>query len=312
MIMKTAGQEGESLLLGSNVPTRGGRTKGFQYAKEWNCECIQIYVTLSRKWSVPDLSDEEVSDFKSAWKESPVGSVVAHVPFLVNLASPDSDIRQKSINRLVTEAARCYELGISFLVLHPGSHRGTTKRDGLNRIVEALNVVCRKIDSFPTTILLETAAGQGSALGSRFEELAYILARVKRPEFLDVCFDTAHVFMAGYDIRGYHQYENLLRKFDDIIGLKRIKVIHLNDSKTKLGSRYDRHACIGEGELGMQFFHALMRDSRFFNTPKILEIPERDEKSKDNLELLRKLQTIRNPFPRQNTSLIYLTAEGVL
>lgn len=299
-------------MLGSNVPTRGGRTKGFQYAKEWNCECIQIYVTLSRKWSVPDLSDEEVSDFKSAWKESPVGSVVAHVPFLVNLASPDSDIWQKSINRLVTEAARCYALGISFLVLHPGSHRGTTKRDGLNRIVEALNVVCRKIVSFPTTILLETAAGQGSALGSRFEEIATILERVEKPEFLDVCLDTAHIFTAGYDIRGYHEYENVLKKFDEIIGVKRIQAIHLNDSKTGLGSRYDRHACIGEGQIGIQFFHAIMRDARFLNTPKILEIPERDKKSKDNIALLRRLQTVSNPFLRQKISLTYWMTEDVL
>lgn len=299
-------------MLGSNVPTVGGPPRGFRYAKEWNCECIQIYTTLSRRWNVPDLSEKEICEFELAWKESPVIEVVAHVPFLVNLASPDNELWQKSVNRLIKEISRCYKLGIRFLVLHPGSYRDSTKERGIKRIVEALNVVYEKIDNVPVKLLLETAAGQGTTLGSRFEELAYILSRVKRPEFLDVCFDTAHVFMAGYDIQGYREYENVLKKFDAIIGLEKIQVIHLNDSKTKLGSRCDRHACIGEGELGLQFFHALMRDSRFLNTPKILEIPKRNEKSKDNLELLRRLQTIRNPFPRQKTSLAYWTAEGVL
>lgn len=298
-------------MLGSNVPTVGGRPRSFRYAKEWNCECIQIYTTLSRRWHVPDLSEREICEFKLAWKESPVLQVVAHVPFLVNLASPDNELWQKSVNRLIKEFSRCYRLGIPFLVLHPGSYRDSTKEKGINRIVEALNVVFRRIDNVPVKILLETAAGQGTALGSRFEELAHILGRVKRPEFLDVCFDTAHIFTAGYNIRGLREYENVLKKFDDIIGLERIQVIHLNDSKTKLGSRCDRHACIGEGKLGLQFFHSLMRDSRFFKIPKILEIPERDEKSKDNLELLRKLQQSETFSEAKDTLLVNLKGEGV-
>lgn len=286
-------------MLGSNVPTIGGLPRGFRYAKEWNCGCIQIYVTLSRRWNVPDLLPKEIAEFKSAWQESPVRQVVAHVPFLVNLASPDSVIWQKSISRLITEVSRCHKLGIPFLVLHPGSYRASTKETGIKRMIEALNVVFRKIDDPSVKILLETSAGQGTMLGSRFEEIAYILERVEKPEFLDVCFDTAHVFIAGYDIRGYRKYKTVLKKFDKIIGLDKIKVIHLNDSKTKLGSRNDRHACIGEGKLGLQLFHAILRDSRFLNTPKILEIPERDERSKDNLELLRKLQAI--PYPVSET-----------
>jgi len=299
-------------MLGSNVPTTGGRSKGFQYAKEWNCECIQIYVTLSRRWDVPDLSEEEIAEFKSAWKESTVGPVVAHVPFLVNLASANSDHWQKSINRLIIEATRCYKLDIPFLVLHPGSHRDSTKKEGLNRVVEALNVVCRKIENPHPKILLETAAGQGFMIGTRFEEIAYILEHVERPEFLGVCLDSAHIFTAGYDIRGYREYESVLKEFDEIIGLKKILTIHLNDSKTEIASRVDRHASIGEGKIGIQFFHAIMRDPRFTNTPKILEIPERDKKSKDNIALLRKLQTISNPFEKPRTSLDYWTTEGVL
>jgi deoxyribonuclease-4 len=312
MPIQAAGREGEAFLLGSNVPTIGGRSKGFLYAKEWNCDCIQIYVTLSRKWNVPNLTQEEIAEFKSAWKESAVGPVVAHVPFLVNIASADSGLWLKSINRLVIEAIRCYELGIPFLVLHPGSHRNSTKTEGLNRAAEALNVVCQRIEKTPVKILLETAAGQGFMIGARFEEISYILEHVQWPEFLGVCLDSAHIFTAGYDIRGYLEYENTLKLFDKIIGLEKIQVIHLNDSKTGIGSGVDRHDCIGQGEIGIQFFHALMRDSRFTDTPKILEIPERDKKSKDNIALLRKLQTISNPFEKPKTSLDYWITEGVL
>ena len=283
-------------MLGSNVPTIGGLPRGFRYAKEWNCECIQIYVTLSRRWDVPDLLPEEIAEFESAWQESPVRQVVAHVPFLVNLASPDSVIWQKSISRLITEFSRCHKLGIPYLVLHPGSYRASTKETGIKRLIEALNVVFSRIDDPSAKILLETTAGQGTMLGSRFEEIAYILESAEKPEFLGVCLDTAHIFIAGYDIRGYQKYKTVLKEFDKTIGIDKIKVIHLNDSKTKLGSRIDRHACIGEGNLGLEFFHAILRDSSFLNTPKILEIPERNERSKDNLELLRKLQASRNPF----------------
>ena len=319
--MKTAEQGGEASLLGSNVPTVGGCQEGFRYAREWNCECIQIYVSLSRRWNIPDLSEEEVSRFQSAWKESSVLQVVAHVPFLVNLASPDNEMWQKSINRLVVEISRCNRLGVPFLVLHPGSY-GTSCADvGMKRIIEALNVVCDRIGTLPVKILLETTAGQGTVLGSRFEELAYILESVKRPELFGLCLDTEHIFMAGYDVRGYREYENVLKKFDAIIGLEKIQVIHLNDSKSKLGSRFDRHACIGEGELGLPFFHIILTDPRFLNTPKILEIPDRDERSKDNLELLRKIIANSNSIlandeksnVRENTEQngIFITFEGI-
>ena len=145
-------------------------------------------------------------------------------------------------------------------------------------------------------ILLETTAGQGTAVGSRFEEIAYILEKARKRHFLGVCFDTCHVFAAGYDIRGYRGYEKVLKKFDAIIGLDKLKVIHLNDSKTGLGSKVDRHASIDEGKLGLQVFHAFVRDPRFRDTPTVLEIPERDGKMvQQQLELLRKLQATSNP-----------------
>ena len=287
-------------MLGSNVPAHpvlGGLATLFRLADEWRCECAQTYITLSRRWNVPDLSPEEILDFKSAWRESQVKQVIAHVPLLVNLASPVDDIWRKSKDRLAIELSRANKLGIQFLVLHPGYYRNLDKKIQIERIVDALNSVLDNVGDSAARILLETTAGQGTAVGSRFEEIAYILKKVRKRHFLGVCFDTAHVFEAGCDIRGYRGYEKVLKRFDAVIGLDKLKVVHLNDSKTGLGSKVDRHASIGEGRLGLQIFHAFVRDPRFRGTPKVLEIPERDgKKVQQQLELLRKLQATSSPI----------------
>jgi len=284
-------------MLGSNVPTIGGLPVGFKYAEEWGCDSIQIYVTLSRRWTVPDLTENEVCQFRTAWQRSTVKIVVAHVPFLVNLASTSGDIRRKSISRLIIESERASKFGVSYLVLHPGSNPNRQK--GLNLIVEGLDIVLNSTNDSRVKILLETVAGQGNQICSRFEELAYVLERVQDPERLGICFDTCHVFAAGYDIRGYDGYERVIEKLDRIVGLDRVKAFHLNDSKTSLGSRVDRHASIGEGLLGLQLFHAVVRDNRFSDIPKILEIPERDDRSHENLELLRNLRGQIAPIDRE-------------
>ena len=195
-------------MIGSNVPTRGGFPAGFQYGNLWGCECIQIYITPSRRWNVPKLLQNDITAFNYAWKKSSVTQVVAHVPFLVNLASPDKMIRKKSVRRLHIEISRAHKLGVSFLVLHPGSYGTSTKQKGMHQIIEALNKVSQHfIDSaspIKTQILLETMAGQGKMIGSSFEDIQYILNEVEPPELFGVCFDTAHVFIAGYDIRGYN------------------------------------------------------------------------------------------------------------
>ena len=287
-------------MLGSNVPAhpvRGGLATLFRLAEEWRCECAPTYITLSRRWHVPDLSPEEILDFKSAWQKSQVKQVIAHAPLLVNLASPVDNIWQKSKDRLSIELSRANKLGIQFLVLHPGYYRNLDKETGIERIIGAINSVLDNVNDSTAKILLETTAGQGTAVGSRFEEIAYILERARKKRFLGVCFDTCHVFAAGYDIRGYRGYEKVLKRFDDVIGLDKLKVIHLNDSKIGLGSRVDRHASIGEGKLGLQVFHAFVRDPRFRDTPKVLEIPERDgKKVQQQLELLRKLQATSSPI----------------
>lgn len=291
-------------MLGSNVPTIGGFHTCFKWGDEWQCECIQIYITLSRKWNVPNLSQDEITKFKTAWQQSSVKRVIAHVPYLVNLASPNIDLWEKSVNRLLIEISRAAKLNVPLLVLHPGSHGALPKQEGIKKIIKALNNVLKEVNT-SVKILLETMAGQGTMIGSRFEEIAFILEKVQRAELLGVCLDTGHLFMAGYDIRGYKGWESVLNEFDKIVGIEKIGAIHLNDSKTNLGSKSDRHACIGEGKLGLQVFHAILKDKRFKDVPKILEIPERDTKSKDNLELLRNLQNISKPLSSKISKLVF-------
>jgi deoxyribonuclease-4 len=293
-------------MLGSNVPTIGGFHAGFKWGDEWRCESIQIYVTLSRRWDVPSLSRDEIAKFKTAWQGSSVRQVIAHVPYLVNLASPIQDLWAKSVNRLLIELSRAAKFGVPLLVLHPGSHGASSRQEGIKKIIEALSNIFGKVD-VTVKILLETMAGQGTTIGSRFEEIALILEKVQKPDLLGVCLDTSHLFMAGYDIRGYRGWKSVLNKFDEVIGLEKIGAIHLNDSKTDLGSRSDRHACIGEGKLGLQVFHAILKDQRFKDIPKVLEVPERDRRGKDNLELLRNLQNISEPLPEEKLGPTQLT-----
>lgn len=290
-------------MIGSNVPTIGGLPVGFKYADEWGCESIQIYVSPSRTWSIPNLTEKEIVEFRSAWRNSNVKEVVGHVPYLVNLASPNKELRKKSIGRLIIEIKRVEKLGVRYLVLHPGSN--PDRKMGINLISEGINYVLDYVDTSGVHILLETVAGEGNKIGAKFEDLALILDGINNLEYLGICFDTCHVFSAGYDIRGYDGYEKNLEIFDKIIGVSKIKVIHINDSKAHLGSRVDRHAAIGEGLLGLQVFHAIVRDERFKGVPKILEIPERDTKSKASLDLLRELKNRDEPIiekiPKQRT-----------
>lgn len=283
-------------MIGATVPTIGGLANSFKYGDEWGCEAIQIYVTLSRTWEVHELTDETVEAFKAAWQKSEVQQVVAHVPYLVNPASPDEEMQRRGVERLLIEFARCERLGVPLLVLHPGGYRTSTKEAGLEKIVRTLDFIYQAFDNPNTRILLETMAGQGTMLGSSFEELAQILAAVERPEYLGVCFDTAHVFAAGYDIRGYVGYEDVLKLFDGIVGIDKIGAFHLNDSKTKLGSHNDRHTGVGEGELGIQVFHAIVNDGRFAKLPQMLELHNDVGLTEDNVDLLKRLQTIKEPI----------------
>lgn len=280
-------------MLGGNVPAIGGYHTSFKVADEWTCECLQIYISPSRRWNVPTLRGEEITKFKKAWKKSQVKEVVAHIPYLVNLASPEEGLWDKSIERLKTELSRADELGVSLLVLHPGSHTTSTKEEGLERIILGMSKVLDRYNG-KARILLETMAGQGTMIGSNFEEIAGILKKVKYKKSLGVCLDIGHLFMAGYEVRTANGYEKVLSHFDKTIGIDKIGVIHINDSKSKFGSRIDRHSPIGEGEMGLEVFRSIVRDKRFANIPKILEVPDAETKTIPNLKLLRSYKESRN------------------
>lgn len=292
-------------MLGSNVSTVGGLINGIKNGERWRCDCIQSYITPSRTWRVKPFSKGLIHKFKARMEKSGIKRFVSHVPFLLNLASVNEGVRTRSQRRLEQEIKMAVDLGVELLVLHPGSHGTGKKKNGIKKIVSALNTAIQKYQDCSFQILLETMAGQGTALGSSFEEMNTLVQGIQSQDHIGVCFDTAHVFIAGYPFTGYEGYEEVLEEFDEIVGIDQIKTIHLNDAKTEMGSQNDRHAAIGEGKMGLRVFHALMRDPRFENTPKILEIPERDEKSEKILEFLRLLQKKRPPvedFPEKTLS----------
>ena len=274
-------------MIGSTVKTIGGIDKAFYWGDKWGCDSVQFYLTLSRKWEVNDMKPDQIELFKESWKESNVKEVVAHIPYLVNLASYDDTVVQKSVQRMISEIGRAKILGVKYLVLHPGSTpEGRDK--GFLKIKKSFDNIFKSVDFGDVKILIETMAGQGNALGSRFEEIAELLHLLGKDDLFGVCFDTAHVFQSGYDIRG-EGYNEVFEEFERLISIRKIKAFHLNDSKTDCGSRVDRHEHIGKGKVGLDFFKKLLNDKRFKGIPKILETPETEKMSEENLKVLRSL-----------------------
>lgn len=258
-------------MLGASVITRGGLEQGFSWAAQWRCESLQMYLAPSRTWVMTELTPLQIEVFRLAHEKSGKLPIIAHSSLLLNLASPDDNVRANSLTHLIAEMRRALQLGVSEIVLHPGSHPDPTR--GMEYIVLG---VSRALEAIPKVrILLETSAGQGNSLGSSFEQLAEMLNTINSPHSrLGVCFDTCHVFAAGYDLRRYSDLANTLHLFDKLIGLDRLRCFHLNDSKKPLGSRVDRHAeSVGSGEIGLVPFHGLLTDSRFRSIPFIVEPP---------------------------------------
>jgi deoxyribonuclease IV len=276
-------------MLGSTVQTVGGLEKAFYWGDKWGCESVQFYLTLSRKWEVNSISDEKIDIFKESWKKSKVKEVVAHIPYLVNLVSENEETKRKSIARMIAEIERAKILNVKYLVLHPGSSGKQDKDKAIKILKESFDIIFSKINPEKVEILLETMSGQGSSLGSNFNEMAEIIKKLDNDEFFGVCFDTAHVFESGYEISTTKGYNETFRLFENNIPIEKIKAFHLNDSKTELGSKRDRHEHIGKGKIGLSFFKQLLNDQRFINIPKIIETPETEIKSEENLKVLRGL-----------------------
>ncbi len=305
-------------LLGAHFSTAGGFHKAIELAVSHACGTFQMFVSQPRVWPVTPrppspaalrsgklltknsnqwqgkpLSEEDTALFRRLLRRSKLKYATAHDSYLINLASPDDVLYRKSIDAFVDEVNRAEQLGLRYLVMHPGAHMDSGEDEGLRRVAAALDEVHERCAGFGVKVLLETTAGQGTCLGHRFEHLARIIELVRDRRRLGVCLDTCHVFAAGYPLAPARDYEATLNEFDRTVGLSRLRCFHVNDSKKPLGFRVDRHEHIGRGCLGLEPFRLLLNDPRFCDRPMILETPKEDGDNPDmdavNLKTLRNL-----------------------
>ena len=259
--------------LGAHVPITGGVFNAPGHGQAIGAEAIQIFTRNQMQWACRPLGPEEAARFREAVATSGVRRVLTHGSYLMNLAGPNPDFLRRSRDCLVTEIERCDQLAIPYVVLHPGAHMGQGEDEGLSAIARSLDAVLERTEGREVMPLLEVTAGQGSCLGYRFEHLAAIFDRLREPERVGVCLDTCHLHAAGYDLVSPEGYERTLRDFARIVGLRKLKAIHLNDSKRERGSRVDRHARAGEGVMGLETFARIVNDRRFRGLPLVVETP---------------------------------------
>lgn len=272
------------------MPTAGGHHNAITDGKAIGCETVQIFTASPRQWRASAISPELAQVFQNVVAESGITKTVAHDSYLINLAAePGSDVLVKSRIAFRGEIERAEALSVDFLVSHPGAHGGAGEDVGIARLIESLDVIHAETTGVKVRTALETTAGQGTYLGGRFEHLARIIGGVKNPERLAVCLDTCHVFAAGYDIRTAEAYAETMHLFDEIIGLPWLQVIHANDSQKAFGSHADRHAHIGEGEIGLEAFRLLVNDPRLAGLPIIIETPESETMHEVNVRRLQEL-----------------------
>jgi len=278
------------LLAGAHMSIAGGIHHAFEHGRKAGCRTIQIFLKNSNQWKGKPLSEEDRALYRQAQQQTDIQPVVAHNSYLINIASSDPALCEKSLDALVDEMERANFLGVSCVILHPGAHMGAGEGEGIARVAAVLNRALDRV-SPPVRILLENTAGQGTCLGHRFEHLAAILERVPDADRVGVCLDTCHTFAAGYDIRTEKGYRRTMREFDRLVGIGRIAVVHVNDSLKDLGCRVDRHTHIGKGFIGLEGFRCLVNDRRFARVPKILETPKGEDLKLDkmNLATLRRL-----------------------
>lgn len=268
-------------LLGSHVPTVGGAAAAIDRGVGIGCTAMQIFVKNNMQWFAKPLPDTEVKAFTDHPLRKRLGAVVAHAGYLINIGVEGTENHEKSLRSLSEEMQRCEQLGIRSLVLHPGSHLGAGMEAGIACVVRNLDRLHAEHPKLKVRIALETTAGQGACLGARFEEIAEILNGVANPERLEVCLDTAHLFAAGYDLSAPKGAEKTFGEFDRVIGLSRLSILHINDSKSALGSRVDRHDNLGQGKIGLETFRWIMRAKALSKIPKILETPKGKDLAED-------------------------------
>ena len=278
-------------LLGAHMSVAGGLYLALERGASIRCSTIQIFTRNSNRWAAKELEDSEENAFRNIRAKTGIAPVFAHCSYLINLAAT-GELYEKSIQALITEVRRSERLGLEFVVLHPGAHTGNGEKAGLQRVAGALNRVFEETGDARCKIAIENTAGQGSCLGCNPEHLEHIVSHVNSEDRLGFCIDTCHLFAAGHDIRTEAQYTATFQRLSGHIPLQKILAFHLNDSKTPLDSRVDRHQHIGKGYIGKEAFRCLLTDTRFVDVPKVLETPKGKDLAEDkmNLRTLRKLQ----------------------
>jgi deoxyribonuclease-4 len=277
----------QPLLIGAHTSTAGGLSNALIEGESIGATTVQLFTSNQKQWRGRILSEEDVTIFRDFQKKTGIDVTMSHDSYLINLGSPDLELLEKSRHAFKEEIIRCQTLGITYLNFHPGAFTTGSKERCLDSIVESLLSLEPLITQGSTKLLLETTAGQGTSVGSLFEELGYIIKRMPQNFPLGVCIDTCHIFSAGYDIRTTNGWEDTLGAFDSLIGLKHLSAFHLNDSKHELNSHKDRHANLGKGFIGFPCFQFLMQDPRTKHLPKYLETPDGALVWKEEIALLK-------------------------
>ena len=280
------------MILGAHESISGAFSNAVKDALDDGCKCLQIFTKNQTQWKDPELEQAKINDFISNIKASKIKFVASHSSYLINLASNNQETREKSLIALIKEFERCQLLEIDFLIMHPGSHMEQGEDVGLRLIAAGIKEALIKSSNKKTSLLLETTAGQGTNLGYKFEQLAFLIKEINNKN-IGICFDTCHSYSAGYDLKTRKGYDKTFKDFDSIIGLEKLKAFHLNDSKKEFMSKKDRHEEIGKGTLGKETFINLMNDKRFKDTPGFLETPPLPNGSrgyKENILYLLKLE----------------------
>lgn len=281
-----------NLLLGAHMSIAGGVDLAPLRGQQVGCRTIQLFTKSSNQWRARPLPSDEIDRFRANLQAAAIAPAVAHGAYLINLASTDPALHQRSMAACLEELERAEVLGIPYLVIHPGAHMGAGEEAGLRQVANSLRELLKRTKGCRARVVLETTAGQGTALGHRFEHLALLLDQIGIPERTGVCLDTCHLFAAGYDIRTLDDYHGVMRVFDQVVGIPSLKVIHVNDCKKELGCHVDRHEHIGKGTIGLDAFRCLVTDPRLRGIPMIIETPKDSDfvtADRRNLETLRGL-----------------------
>jgi deoxyribonuclease-4 len=268
------------------MPTAGGLHNAIYSGREAGCAAVQIFTKSPQQWKAREITDDHVEQFLQAQQETGIPCLASHDSYLINPCAADPELLRKSREALAEELSRSSRLRIPYVVMHQGALGECSEEDGAARLIDSVRYALDRVPE-GSTLLLETTAGQGSCFGYRFEQVARVLDGVDAGDRLQVCMDTCHVFVAGYDLRTPEAYAATMEEFDRTIGLRRLRLVHANDAKKGLGSRVDRHEHIGRGEIGLEAFRLLLTDPRLEGVPILLETPKEGEMDPVNLAALR-------------------------